>query len=171
MGEVSGNWPNTGARPVNESEKSITVNAPRLVTQANSDILVPISVEGTANKGIISYEFDLRYDPSAIQPHADPVDISGTISSGVSFAVNAKEPGLLTVGVYGPTPLDGNGVLLTLRFVAVGSPGLVSPLTWERLIFNEGDPQTSPTDGQIEISGALDPESEGRAVFRSSAGS
>ncbi len=86
-----------------------------------------------------------------IQPKADPVDLQGTASRGLTAVANSAEPGVLRVVVYGPMPIDGNGVLLNLRFTAVGSPGSVSPLMWESMIFNEGDPGTFVTDGQVEL--------------------
>jgi hypothetical protein len=57
------------------------------------------------------------------------------------------------VVVYGPVPISDSGILLDLRFTAVGAPGTVSPLMWERFIFNE-DPATTVTDGQVELSNA-----------------
>jgi len=90
-----------------------------------------------------------------IQPQADPVDLAGTVSRGLSVVTNAKEPGLLRVVVYGPMPIDENGVLLNLRFTAVGKSGLVSPLTWERIMFNEGEPAITATDGRVEMSNQL----------------
>ena len=160
MGEVSGNWTNMGVRPVSSGsdtggpERSTAVTAPRLVTPAGKEVIIPISVQGTANKGIISYEFDLRYDPMVIQPQANPVDLAVTVSSKLSAVANAEEPGILRVAVYGPMPLSGNGILLNLKFTAIGLPGSVSPLTWERIMLNEGDPQTRATDGQVELSAA-----------------
>jgi hypothetical protein len=159
MGEVSGNWTNTGARSVADRHaaagsgpvKSITVDLPRIMTSPNKEIVTPVSVQGTADKGIISYEFDLKYDPSVIQPLADRVDLTATASRGLSVVTNTTQPGLLRVVVYGPTPLDGNGVLLNLKFIAVGAPGSVSPLVFDRIMFNEGGPQVSTTDGQIEL--------------------
>ena len=108
-------------------------------------------VQGAADKGIISYEFDLRYDPTVIQPLPVPVDITGTVSIGLVALVNAKEPGLLRVVVYGPLPIDENGVLLNLRFTAVGKAGSVSPLSFERMMFNEGEPLVSVSDGHVEL--------------------
>ena len=130
------------------------VDAPRLSAPAGGEVLIPVAVQGAAGKDIISYEFALRYDPSVIQPQADPVDLTGTASRGLSAVANAAEPGLLRVVVYGPSPIDGNGVLLNLRFRAIGTPGSASPLTWERIIFNEGDPGTFVTDGRVELASA-----------------
>ena len=164
IGEVSGNWNNTGARPVdsgqwkveNEEDRrangSILLSAPTLNTQAEKEIVVPVSVQGTADRGIISYEFDLRYDPSVIQPLENPVDVAGTVSRGLSVVTNATEPGLLRVVVYGAMPIDGDGVLLKLRFAAVGGVGSISNLKFENLIFNEGEARVMTFEGQVVIS-------------------
>ena len=167
MGDVSGNWMNTGARSVDGRqeavsskqlavggwpERGIVVGLPDLGTSVGKEIVVPVSVQGIANKNVISYEFDLRYDPSVIQPLSVPVDLKGTISRGLTFVANAEEAGLLRVVVYGAMPIDSDGVLLNLRFAAVGKPGSVSPLTFQRIMFNEGDPGTTATDGHVELS-------------------
>lgn len=151
MGEVSGNWTNSGARPtVNLSEKAIGLCLPQLTASAEKDLIVPVNIQGVANKNIISYEFELRYDPSVIQPPAEPIDLSGSISRGLSVVTNAEEAGLLRVVVYGAMPIDKDGVLLNLKFLAVGTSG-ESTLKLERIMFNEGDLGTTATDGKIEI--------------------
>ena len=158
MGEVSGNWNNTGARPADGRQKAkaessgsegcITVELPTFIT-VDKEIVVPVTVEGIADKGVISYEFDLRYDPSVIQPLVNPVDVAGTVSRGLFTVANPFEPGLLRVVVYGPMPIDENGLLLNLRFTAVGASGAASALRFERIMFNEGDPGTKTTDGHV----------------------
>ena len=161
MGEVSGNWQNTGARPSGGEHaefekgggpvKSIDVYAPHIVANQGNEFIVPVTVDGAANKGIISYEFNLRYDPSVIQPLPDPIDLARTVSRGLSFAANAAEPGILRVAVYGPMPIDADGVLLNLKFAAVGKSGSVSPLSLERLMFNDGERRVSVTDGAVGL--------------------
>jgi hypothetical protein len=154
MGDVSGNWGDPSPfRAVAGPERSTAVSAPRVVAASGSDVTVPIIVQGAANKGIISYEFDLRYDPSVIQPQG--AFLRGTVSRGLTVIMNAQQPGLLRVVVYGATPINSNGVLLNLGFTAVGQAGAISPLTWERMVFNEGDPSTTAANGQIELSYAM----------------
>jgi len=153
MGDVSGNWGDPSSfRSAFGPERSTAVTAARMSAKPEDDILVPVNIQGAADKGIIAYQFDLRYDPAVIQPQANAVDLAGTVSRGFMTVVNAIEPGLLRVVVYGPIEIDSNGVLLNLRFKAVGAPGTVSPLTWDSILFNEGDPRATMTDGQIEIS-------------------
>ena len=132
-------------------ERAIAVDISNVAAPVGKEIVVPVNVHGVANKGVISYEFNLRYDPSVIQPQAEPVDVAGTVSRGLSVVTNASEPGLLRVVMYGAIPIDENGILLSLRFTAVGAAGSVSPLTWERIMFNEGDPRVSTTNGQIGL--------------------
>jgi len=163
MGEVSGNWNNTGARAVNSeqwtvdsgggrSERRIAVGLPQITASTDKEIVVPVFVDAIADKEIISYEFDLIYDPAVIQPHANAVEFAGTVSRGLFSVVNGIEPGRLRVVVYGPTPIASDGVLLYLRFEAIGVAGSSSPLSFADLIFNEGDPPTLVSDGAIEIS-------------------
>lgn len=154
MGDVTGNWSDTApARPANRQDASTAVQAPSLKAQAGGEVLVPISVQGAVGKEIVAYEFSLRYDPSVIQPQADAVDLTETASRGLSAVVNAAEPGLLRVVVYGAIPVDGD-LLLNLRFRAIGAPGSVSPLTWESILFNEGEVGTFVTDGRVDLASA-----------------
>jgi len=152
MGEVSGNYDPGAPRPASGGpERSIAVDVTDLITPAEKEVVIPVNVQGAANKEIISYEFDLRYDPAVLQPLPIPADVARTVSRGLSVVTNAVEPGLLRVVVYGPMPIGENGVLLNLRFMAVGAPGSLSPLIWERIIFNEDEP-ASVANGQVEIS-------------------
>jgi hypothetical protein len=162
LGETTGNWSNTGARGVESGkrkvesedtgpERGIVVELPKLTEPVEKELLIPVHVECAANKGVISYEFDLRYDPSMIQPLADVVDVKGTVSRGLSVVANATEPGLLRVVVYGAYPIESDGVLLNLRFAAVGKPGSISPLAFERIMFNEGEPRVSVSGGHVEL--------------------
>ena len=155
IGDVTGNWVPTGARATNEvSKKAVYVHIPSVAAPTNAEVTVPVSVSGAANKKIVSYEFDLRYDPNALQPQPEPVDVDGTASRGLAVVVNTTEPGLLRVVMYGAMPIDGNSVLLNLRFTAVGAPASISALTWERILFNEGQPVAIMTNGQVELSPA-----------------
>ena len=152
MGDVSGNWVDTGARPSIASgpEKPVRLTIPAVSTSTGT-INVPVSVKGIAGKGIISYEFDLRYDPSVIMPMKDAIELGQTVSRGCSIAVNAQEPGLVRVAVYGASAIEENGILLNLRFSSVGKPGSDSQLKWERIVLNEGSPAVTTSDGSVNI--------------------
>lgn len=163
MGEVSGNWNNTGARPDSdaqftegggwsdiESDSTIVIDLPNVTAGIDKEIDVPVSVQGVVDKEVISYEFDLRYDPSVLTPDTDPVDLKGSVSRGLVVVTNAEQPGLLRVVMYGAIPINEDGMLLSLKFIAVGKAGSGSPLSFERFMFNEGLTMTA-TDGRVEL--------------------
>jgi hypothetical protein len=122
------------------------------VAPRGKQLIVPIAVKGIADRGIISYQFDLKYDPAVIQPEKDSVDFAGTVSRGLSVVANAGKPGILRIVVYGPIAIESDGVLLNLIFTAVGATGSASPLTFERIVFGEDGPEAAATDGLVELS-------------------
>src|ERR1043166_7601133 len=152
VGEVTGNYnPANNARPAVGPEQNVSLELPQIAALMGKEVVVPMRVQGAVDKNITSYEFDLRYDPSIIQPLADPVDVAKTASRGLSFVTNANEPGRLRVVMYGAYPIDEDGVLLNLRFTAVGKPGSASPLSFERIMFNEGEPEATASNGLVEL--------------------
>lgn len=171
MGDPSGNWcdPTStgmggscslagtviGSPRAGGPTRATAVVAPRMDAPAGSDIVIPVTVEGAVDKGIIAYQFDLRYDPKVIQPQAEAVTLGGTVSSEMSVAFNATTPGLLRVAVYGPYALGTSGTMLNLRFTAVGGPLDVSPLSMENFIFNEGGIRMNIVDGQVRLMPAV----------------
>jgi hypothetical protein len=166
IGEASGNYnpathPRSAGRVAGDqgpvagddvmAQNPITVSAQPAMTEADKVVLIPVSVEGVMGKDIISYEFNLRYDPAVIQPLENSADLTGTISRGLLVVTNPYEPGLLRVVVYGAMPITEDGILLNLRFTSVGPAGSVSPLTFERILFNEGESRISVTDGSVQL--------------------
>jgi hypothetical protein len=122
-----------------------------MAATVNNEFVVPVVIQGAANKNIISYEFELRYDPLVIQPFENPIELAGSVSRGLFVVSNAETYSVLKIAAYGPMPLTTDGVLLKLRFRSIGTLGSVSPLTWERFMLNEGDSATVFTDGKVEL--------------------
>jgi uncharacterized delta-60 repeat protein len=159
MGEVSGNWTNSAARPVDgmrgvagdTAAKSVQVQLPGIAVPTQKAIIIPVTVKGAADKGIVAYEFDLRYDPKVLQPMSVPVDVSRTASRRLSAVTNPIEPGLLRVVIYGPAVINEDGVLVNLKFAAVGAACSITPLTFDRIIFNEGEPSVIVVDGSVAL--------------------
>ena len=100
MGDVSGNWGDPSPFRVGFGpERSTSITAANIVAKSEGDIIFPITVQGAMGKGIVAYQFDLRYDPAVIQPAAHAVDLTGTASRGFAAVVNAEPPGILRVVV------------------------------------------------------------------------
>lgn len=153
IGEVTGNWtPSAAKQLANGSgpERGIAVGLPNLTAAPDKELCIPVTVNGIADKQVVSYEFNLRYDPSVIQPIGNGAEVIGTASRGLSVVTNTTKPGILRVVVYGPISIDNDGVLLNLKFAAVGKSGSMSPLSFERIMFNEGMPMTV-IDGKVGL--------------------
>jgi len=156
MGDVTGNWNDstpTPTRPNIKEEDKISVNAPRMSVESGSELVIPVQLGNLNRKDITSYQFEIAYSPKIIRPTANPCDVLGTVSKDLTVICNSETSGLLKVVVFGTTGLDNDGVLLNLRFAAVGTAGSVSPLTVKQLMLNEGEPQSRSTDGEVTISG------------------
>jgi hypothetical protein len=137
-------------KPASETA-AVTVTAPSSEIAAGTNFTIPIAVSDTTGRGIISYQFDVHYNPAVIQPQANAVEVAGTISSGLAAVFNPIVPGTIKVVVYGAYPLTGQGTLINMNFTAVGPAASVSPISWANFMFNEGNPGGSAQDGQIKI--------------------
>ena len=95
----------------------------------------PVEVNITVNEltladNIISYQFDVGFDPSVLEYTA--CDITGTIAEGGEFAVNANVTGQLSISYMTLTPLIGTGALLKIHFhsLAVDTSGISLSNAW-----------------------------------------
>lgn len=167
MGEVSGDWvaPTTfsGLWETKRvpSKNAIEVSAPSLTAATGTDLTVPISVQDLTKKGVISYQFDLLYDPTVLEPHQVAADLAGSISEGMVAVSNSPEPGLLKVALFGPMPINGKGLLLNLRFSVIGSDGNSTSLVFRDLMLNDGSIEVRTVDGQLAVSASKDDVSVG----------
>ncbi len=180
MGDVSGNW--TAPQSFAEKEPefvladAVPVSLPSINASSNSPLTIPVSVGDLTGRSVQAYQFDLTYDASVLQPQTEPTEIIGTLSNGLSVAVNMTTPGRLRVAVYGTRVLEGEGTLLNLRFNVIGQTGASTALNWQQFQFNEGQPTVNRSNGQISISSQIastrfDFDGDGKAdqtVFRSS---
>lgn len=172
MGEVSGNWvpPTSFVRGLDETlvaqksaqvEAPVPVIAPTAFVPTSSNFTVPVNIGPTIGENIISYQFVVTYNPAVIQPQANPVDVTGTLSANRSVTVNPISPGVLNVVVFGTATINGPGVLFNFKFTAIGSAGQMSPLTWSTFMFNEDDNLDVPVNGLITLAS---PTSAGAGV-------
>src|SRR4029079_5135973 len=99
---------------------------------------IPLSLSGLNGRGVESYQFEIKYDPTMIEPAAIAADLSGTMCEGLAVAANSPEPGLLKVVVFGTAPVTGDGVFVNLRFNAIGAAGTATRLTISGFRLNDG---------------------------------
>ena len=156
MGEVSGNWtpPALSGRqkPSLARTNATHVSLPNLNGLPDTILSIPVIIaEDLAGSGVLSYEIDLNYDPSVLQPEVSFADTNGTLSSGRLVTVNNSTPGRSRLAVFGTSPLTGQGALINMRFRIIGTLGQTSAMTWTRFVFNEGEPTSITANGLVTV--------------------
>ncbi len=176
LGEVTGNWvsPCSSTTPTiaegdfrnagssvnadgNKASASnivaagIPVTLPDASTSTGMMFDVAINVGDLTGQNVTSYDFDILYDQNVIQPQTTQTDKTSTISSGLTVGSTIVEPGRLRVSAFGSTPVSGSGVLLKLKFSAVGANGTSSDLSFAPFTFNEGLPSNMTNIGRVRV--------------------
>ncbi|MEO6393533.1 MAG: cohesin domain-containing protein, partial [Pyrinomonadaceae bacterium] len=158
MGDVTGNWDTSGttggSRLAPGQTKPLGVSAGQVSVSPNAEVSVPVHIGNTAGKGIVSYQFEMTYDPAVLTPSNNVARLTGTLSDSMFATVNTETPGTLKVVVFGTLPMNGEGVLLNLRFTAIGAIGTTSELTWDSLLLNEGGLFTETSNGRVTVTEA-----------------
>jgi hypothetical protein len=130
----------------------ISVSLPNVNANQGSIITVPITVGNLTGRNAISFDFDVRFNPDILRPVASsPTSNAGTLSSNFAITANPTLPGKLLVSSFSAYPLSGQGTLLNLKFEVIGQTGANSALTWQSFMFNEGNPASTSTAGQVMI--------------------
>lgn len=140
----------------------VSVALPNASASPGTVVTVPIMVSDTTGLGIISYDFQVSFNPAIIQPASPPIDEVGTLSSDMKITPNADNPGHLIVSAFKINSLAGAGTLINLKFNIVETVGLSTGLIFENYLdpgniahvafaFNEGQPPVSTTNGSVTI--------------------
>lgn len=90
----------------------VIVNAPVATVSPAEVFYLPVTVTDLTEQGVLSCQFDLRFDPSVVQLQPTTLDASGTLSSGMFVIWNEPTAGRLPVSAYRATPLSGSGALI-----------------------------------------------------------
>ena len=157
MGDVNGSWVTSLTRParpanVKPTNEAVRASLPFIDADPHSLVSLPFRIDNLLGKGVTSYQFDVEYDPSVIQPRQDAADLAGTIDQNLSVVSNSPVPGLLKVVVYGATPVSSDGVYLNLNFKVVGGADSASALVLNKFSFNGGDQEVTAESGRISVS-------------------
>lgn len=149
---VSNGAPSTASTSTDNSVTYFTCNnvsIPTGITVAsNTQFLVPINVDSTNGRNILSYDFTMTYNPAVVTPIG--VETAGTLSDGWTITTNSSS-GTIVVSGFNISPLSGAGTLLNIRFISVGAIGGTSNLNLPSFTFNEGVPCVSTTNGNVTI--------------------
>ena len=138
-----------------------TLNASMLHTTATytEALSLPVRVDDTTGMGIVSAEIFISYDGDLLIPQTVPVSTTG-MTSGWTLEHNIEEGDGTSIDVIkiamatDDDVLVGAGNLLTLHFVVADQrSSAISPLVIEHVLFNDGTPTGTTTDGSVTLVG------------------
>lgn len=169
-GDVSGSWTPSAMRAANIEDDSrpnpVQIMMADASVMSGDEIVVPINISDLTNRGVYSFDFEIRFDESVFElveggaskltrtedessaktdlgeilSMPSYVEKSNALSRNYSLAANRTAKGVLRITGYGVTPLEGAGELLRLRFRAKKVPATVrSKIVWSAAGLNEGD--------------------------------
>ena len=137
----------TGAFMAPSVEAQATVRVPDTTMAPSETVRLPIFVDGLAGQDVLSWQFDLQYDPAVLDTVT--VEVQGSLAEGRRMTANTTSPGRLSVAVAGTAPVASGGVLMILRLRG-RAPGR-TPLTVATMQFNEGTPEAQVRTGQVTV--------------------
>jgi hypothetical protein len=129
----------------------IQVSLPEQIISADVQLIsVPVTVGDVSEINVLSYQFEVNFDPTILSPvQTNPFTSAGTMSSEFSIVANPFLPGRLLVAAYSAYPLTGEGTLLNLNFQVIGRIRTPTQLVWHNFMFNEGNPYSEMFDGSV----------------------
>ncbi len=140
----------------------VSAALPNISASPGTVITVPVTVGDTTGRGIISYDFQVSFNPAVIVPASPEFDATGTLSSTMSITPNGNNAGHLIISAFQAANLSGAGVLINLKFNVVGELGSSTALTFADytdpnqiphpgFLWNEGDPPALTTNGSVTV--------------------
>src|ERR1035437_1125903 len=115
----------------------------------NSVVTVPVTTSDLTGLGVISFDINIAYNPSVVTEVS--VDSAGTLSNGMTITVNNSTPGTLIISAFSANPLPGSGTLIKINFFTTGAIGSSSAVVFNSFSYNEGNPCSTTSNGDITI--------------------
>ncbi|HPG41779.1 MAG TPA: cohesin domain-containing protein [bacterium] len=134
---------------ITNAKATITVSLPAAIGYPGSTVLVPIHVTDVTGEEIYSAGTKITFDAALLE--ATAIVIDGCLLQEWGAPTSNIGDGSVLLGAAGSAPLSGSGVLFFIRFMVTGSSGLVTPLTFESLEFNEGTPAAETHNGEFRV--------------------
>jgi hypothetical protein len=106
---------------------SVSVRVDSVEAASGRPVQIPVTVQGAP--GIGAMHLEIRYDAAILEAQA--ADKGVLLGDNALLDFNVAEPGKLVIGLVTLDAIEGDGTLLTTRFMVKGKEGQSSPLRLE----------------------------------------
>ncbi len=130
--------------------QTVTVSIPDTMAETGASISIPIMVSDLTGLNVLSYDISLTFDQNVLD--ATGFSRTGTVleSAASDPTVNDLDGQYNLVGAE-TTALSGGGVLIYINFDVVGNAGDTTTIHFNKMVFNEGSPAVTTTDGKFTV--------------------
>lgn len=152
LGDPSGNWnpavPSQSSPGENSPDAvSGTLSLPDLDVLPQEIFLAPLTLELNSGQ-VYGIEIEIVYETDILTPTQV---LPGSLATGWSIASNLTSPGLIRVAMAGATPIQVDGEILEIEFIASDQAGLTTDLNLTKGELNEGTLTSALLSGQVYI--------------------
>ncbi|NOZ62969.1 MAG: T9SS type A sorting domain-containing protein [Calditrichaeota bacterium] len=132
--------------------QTITLTIPDTMAQSGASISIPIMVSDVTGLNVLAYDMSVTFDQNVLD--ATGFSRTGTILESWSDPTVNDLDGQYNLVGAGTAAMSGSGVFIYINFDVVGNPGDTTTIHFNKMVFNEGDPAATTTDGKFTIEAA-----------------
>ena len=129
----------------------VTVALPDTAGEQGTTDTLAVSVSGLVGYELLAVEFRIKFDPDVVA--LTGMHTPASIAEEFSISnINTDFEGELRVAAASAEPVSTGSAVLTylvINYLEEGETGL----EWDRLMFNEGEPEAEPIKGEIRVNG------------------
>ncbi|OQX85339.1 hypothetical protein B6D60_08005 [candidate division KSB1 bacterium 4484_87] len=129
--------------------QTVTVTIPDTTAESGTSISVPIMVSDLTGLNVLAYDIAITFDQNVLD--ATGFSRTGTVlETWNDPTVNDLDGQYNLVGA-GTSAIAGSGVFIYINFDVVGNAGDTTTIHFNKMVFNEGDPAATTTDGKFSV--------------------
>ncbi|MCK5732724.1 MAG: PKD domain-containing protein, partial [Candidatus Latescibacteria bacterium] len=121
-------------------------------------VLMPVTLSDVGDSDVIAAEMDITYDPGVVDVASEgAVSMGAIVPEGWEVWYNlvyGNGVAVLKISMAGSNSLIGSGELVVIEFQCTESPnegGSNTPVAFESMTLNEGQPSVETQDGEIWV--------------------
>ena len=132
------------------SQDTVSVSLPTISVSPVDILILPVIVSDLTSLEVTSVQMIISFSDTVLRAQGSSYE--GTLLQDWGQpTVNVSQPGLINLGAFGISPLNGEGILINFIFEIIGEPNDSSHIFIESIVFNQGEPYAKDIPGLVII--------------------